>query len=158
MVILRVYQFCNHKNTWKTFCDHKYPFPISTVRSVKLSKTLWGSWAQRLSVFSSWAPKGQRFKQLLIRRGYENKEEQSRNNSASLRAESWFPLQGLHITISLSSSAELKPPPKKDVNYLSKKHSIILQKVTVHLSSTWPQMMIGELWLCRIISSASSSN
>ena len=33
------------------------------------------------------------------------------------------PHQGIHITISLSSSAELNPPKVKDVNYLMKHSS-----------------------------------
>ena len=51
----------------------------------------------------------------------ETMEEQSRNNSVAL-GQGPLP-QGIGIAISLSSSAELKPPINEDVNYLMKHSS-----------------------------------
>ena len=49
----------------------------------------------------------------------EAREEQSRNNGAALRQGPGLP-QGIEIRISLSSSAEVKPPTNEAVTYLMK--------------------------------------
>ena len=98
---------------------------------MKPSRTLWGSGVQAffcppsLFFFFFWGNKIQplapslsskgQIKQLLIRegRGCRDKEEHSRDNSAAL-GQVLVPFQRIHVTVSLSSSAELKSPTNEN--------------------------------------------
>ena len=87
---------------------------------LKLSRAIWAPGHERLSVspFSrpSLSSKGQI--QTAANQRREGVQRQGRN-SQETTVQPWDRIlvqsQGIHITISLSSSAELKPPPMEDV-------------------------------------------
>ena len=130
---------------------------------LKPSRTLWGSWAQKsfcvphfLFVrnrlqppWPSLSSKGQ--VQTVANQGREGMQKQGRNSQETI-VQPWgrvlVPPQGTHITISLSSSAELKPHQMEDVNCLMKHssfqregHSLITLRTTeAHQETTWGQI------------------
>ena len=89
--------------------------------------------------------------QTVANQGREGMQRQ-RRSSQETRVQPWgrvlVPPQGIHISVSLSSSTELKPPTNGGVNYLMKQssfqregHSLITSRTTkAHQETTWGQI------------------
>ena len=116
-----------------------YPYCLCSLGALKPSRALWGSWAQAflcpLFLFLGNSPHSASTTCPEFPRTGSNSclagkggDTETRESSQETREQAWgrvvVPPQRIHITIPLSSSAELKPPTNGRVNSLMKHFSI----------------------------------
>ena len=139
-------------------------------QTLKPSRTLWGSWAWKpfcvphfLFVGNRLQPLGPSLSsqgevQALANQGREGMQRRGRGSQETIEQPGGrvlILLQEAHRTMSLSSSAELKPQQVEDVNYVMKRssfwrkgHSLVTRRTTELIRRT-PEARLKDCRTCR---------